>query len=207
MLHESLWQRNQDLADQFLVHPFVHGLGDGTLDRDVFRRYVAQDAFFLRAFAKAYALAMAKCDDFPHVQEFHDLIAGVLSELTLHADYSASLDINLHDVEPLPATSTYTNFLISVAWHDSLAEIVAAMVPCLRLYAYIGMALKPSLRPGNPYQGWIETYSSDEFLQLCSKLETLLDQIGSDVAPVHNAYRYALQCELDFFSAPLADRS
>lgn len=205
MLHESLWQRNQDLADQFLVHPFVRGLGDGSLDRDAFRRYVAQDAFFLRAFAKAYALAIAKCDDFAHVQEFNDLIAGVLSELTLHADYSATLDINLHDVQPLPATSAYTEFLTSIAWHNSLAEIVAAMVPCLRLYAHIGIALKPSLRPGNPYQGWIETYSGGEFLQLCNKLETLLNQIGADVLPVGDAYRYALQCELDFFSAPLAD--
>ena len=64
MLHASLWQQSGDMTQRLLEHPFVRGLADGTLDRDVFRRYVAQDAFFLRAFLKAYALAAAKCDDF-----------------------------------------------------------------------------------------------------------------------------------------------
>ena len=64
MLHESLWQQNAYMTQRCLEHGFVRGLADGTLDRDVFRQYVAQDAFFLRAFLKAYALAAAKCDDF-----------------------------------------------------------------------------------------------------------------------------------------------
>ena len=50
MLHASLWQQSGDIAQRILEHPFVRGLADGTLDRDVFRRYLAQDAFFLRAF-------------------------------------------------------------------------------------------------------------------------------------------------------------
>jgi thiaminase/transcriptional activator TenA len=59
MLHESLWQQNADITKRCLEHTFVRGLADGTLDCDVFRQYVAQDAFFLRAFLKAYALAAA----------------------------------------------------------------------------------------------------------------------------------------------------
>ncbi len=52
MLHESLWQQNADITQRCLEHAFVRGLADGTLDRDVFRQYVAQDAFFLRAFLR-----------------------------------------------------------------------------------------------------------------------------------------------------------
>ena len=48
MLHASLWQQSGDIAQRFLEHRFVRRLADGTLDRDVFRRYIAQDAFFLR---------------------------------------------------------------------------------------------------------------------------------------------------------------
>ena len=47
-LHKTLWQGNQALAEECLAHPFVRGLGDGTLDPEVFKHYLAQDAFFLQ---------------------------------------------------------------------------------------------------------------------------------------------------------------
>lgn len=203
MLHNILWNENAMLVRRLVEHPFVRGLADGTLDREVFRRYVAQDAFFLCAFLKAYALAAAKSDDFERARVFHDLMTGVLDELKLHGSYSATLGIDLDDVEPYAATRAYTDFLLRFAWHGSLAEIIAAMVPCMRVYQYLGNQLAASLRPDHPYEEWIKTYSGDEFGQLCARLESLLDEIASNSPAVHNAYRYALQCELDFFSAPL----
>ena len=62
MLHEVLWTSNFDLAQSCLAHPFVVALGDGTLKPDLFRAFIAQDAFFLRAFLKAYALALARSE-------------------------------------------------------------------------------------------------------------------------------------------------
>ncbi len=59
MLHESLWQQNADITQRCREHAFEQRLADGTLDRDVFRQYVAQDAFFLRAFLKASDIAEA----------------------------------------------------------------------------------------------------------------------------------------------------
>ena len=60
MLHDDLWQRNTDLARACLAHPFVRGLADGALNREAFKCYIAQDAFFLRAFLRAVARAAAK---------------------------------------------------------------------------------------------------------------------------------------------------
>lgn len=203
MLHDLLWELNADITRRCLEHPFVRRLADGTLDRDAFRQYVAQDAFFLRAFLRAYALAAAKSDDWNQARMFHDLLAGVLDELKLHESYAATLGLDLEDVEPYGATSAYTDFLLRVAWHNSLAEIITAMVPCLRLYSFLGNELSASLRPEHPYEDWIKTYSGDEFKELCSRLESLLDEVASDSPNVRHAYRYAMQCELDFFSAPL----
>jgi len=55
----------------------------------------------------------------------------------------------------------------------------------------------------HPFKDWIKMYSSDEFKGLCTRLESLLNAVAEDCTPVRDAYRYALQCELDFFSAPL----
>lgn len=207
MLHESLWQHNADITQRCFQHPFVQGLADGTLEADAFRRYITQDAFFLRAFLRAYALAAAKCDDGNQIGVFHDLMGGVLEELKLHRSYAAELDIETDKVRPYAVTSAYTDFLLRVAWHESLAEIIAAMVPCLRLYSHLGSELSTSLRPEHPYERWIKTYSQHEFKELCCMLEALLDEVASDSPGVRRTYRYAMQCELDFFSAPLENAS
>ena len=52
-LHLVLWNANADLAEACLRHPFVRGMADGSLAREAFKRYVAQDVFFLDAFLRA----------------------------------------------------------------------------------------------------------------------------------------------------------
>ena len=159
MLHEVLWEANAETVRCCLLHPFVRGLAEGTLEHEVFKRYIDQDTFFLGAFLRAYALAAAKTDDLAQARLFHRLMLGVLDELKLHADYAEKLSSNARDVKPYPTTSTYTSFLLRTAWHGHLAEIVAAMVPCMRLYTFLGSELVSSLRPEHPYQDWIKTYS------------------------------------------------
>jgi len=203
MLHDMLWKSNLDLAQSCLAHPFVQALGDGSLSADLFHGFVAQDTFFLRAFQKAYALALARSEEPEMIAVFCDLIAGGTAELKVHHAYATELGISLQSVVPNPACGAYTDFLLRTAWHASLAEIVAAMTPCMRLYAYLGRDLVRTCGPHHPYRRWIETYSGDEFQGLADRLEALLDQVGADPRAVRDGYRYALECELDFFAAAL----
>ena len=203
MLHDLLWKSNLDLAHSCLAHPFVQTLGDGTLKADRFRAFIAQDAFFLRAFLKAYALALARSDDTETITVFWELIGGVCEELNLHRAYAAELGIDLGGVFPNAACRAYTDFLLRTAWHTSLGETVAAMTPCMRLYAYLGRELAGASSLQHPYRRWIETYSEEEFQRLAAQLEALLDRVGDDARKVRDNYRYALQCELNFFSGAL----
>lgn len=205
-LAARLWRDSADLAEACLRHPFVEGIGNGTLDRDAFRRYVAQDAFFLRAFMQAYALAAAHSNDIGEAAIFHELMGGVLEELKLHARYADTLGIDLEQVQPYPATRAYTDFLLRVAWSGSLGEILAAMTPCMRLYVYLGTELAQRHGIGGRYQDWIQTYSSEAVGALGLKLEALLDRVAQDTPSIRDAYRYAMECELAFFSAPLEER-
>lgn len=46
-----------------------------------------------------------------------------------------------------------------------LAEIVASMLPCCRLYGFLGCELaKWETDSNHPYHDWIRTYSSEEYL-------------------------------------------
>jgi len=112
----------------------------------------------------------------------------------------------------------------------STAEILAAMVPCARLYAFIGQSLKNALAVGKEtpvYMDWINTYSSPEFEvwleyeiyfcfymltffliwnQLCAvEVENLLDEIAEEdcieYKTLTQLYSKAMQLELNFFDA------
>jgi Putative transcription activator len=120
-LAETLWQENQDLAIACLQHPFVQGIGDGSLDKAKFSHYVGQDAFFLEAFARAYSIAAAKAPDWRGFQVFHELAGGVLHELTLHEGYAAQWGVDLRSVQPGAATRRYTDFLLATAWSQPSA--------------------------------------------------------------------------------------
>ena len=130
-------------------------------------------------------------------------MAGIFDELKLHESYAATMGIDLSGVQALRATRAYTDFLLRTAWHCGVDEITAAMVPCMRLYAFLGAELAEYRRSDHPYNDWITTYCGEGFHALAAELETLLDTVAEDTPNVRDAYRYAMQCELDFFSAPL----
>jgi len=198
-LSESLLRANDDLVTACRDHPFVRGIASGALPREWFVGYVEQDAWFLGAFARAYAVALAKAPDLLTMNALKTLLDGVFEELDLHRGYAQRWGADL-DPPPGEATLAYTDFLLRVAWSEPVGRTLAAMTPCMRLYAELGRSLAPTTAPDSPYREWVETYDSDGFEELAVTLEKLLDahvDTDDDVAAGH--YRTAMQRELAFF--------
>ncbi len=202
-LARMFWAANADLAQAALEHPFVQGLAAATLSRPSFQHYVAQDAYFLDAFARAYALALAHSPDREGMAVFFELLMGVQEELTLHQGYAARWGIALEHVVPAPATLAYTDFLLAQAALGRVGETCAAMTPCLRLYAFLGQSLaqQGGGRQENPYGEWVRTYASADFEALAARLEALLDRYASNTPAVRDAYHRAMLLEVGFFDA------
>ncbi|MFH7245037.1 MAG: TenA family protein [Spirulina sp.] len=200
-LSQSLWQANQDLATATLTHPFVQGIGNGSLDRAKFAYYVGQDTFFLEAFARAYSIAAAKAPTWEVFQVFHGLTAGVLEELNLHGGYAQEWGVDLSTVAPGNATRQYTDFLLNTAWSADPGTTAVAMSPCMRLYAFLGQSLAANQPSPHPYTTWINTYSSDQFEPLAQQLEELVNAQAVDNDLTQRTYRYAMVCEFNFFEA------
>ena len=196
----ELWLRNRDLADACLAHSFVQGIASGELSLERFRIYVGQDAYFLEAFARAYALAAAKSPDREGLAVFKDLLVGVFDELSLHEGYAERWGVDLDPV-PLPATHTYTDFLLRTASLDPVGHTAAALAPCMRLYAFLGQELAAKLNPESPYREWVETYASPEVDALATRLEGLIDRFGGEPETLARLYRRAMELELAFFRA------
>ncbi|MFA6810441.1 MAG: hypothetical protein WCR47_05210 [Desulfoplanes sp.] len=72
----------------------------------------------------------------------------------------------------------------------------------MRLYAWLGRQLAAQgITAKHPYTDWIRTYSAPDFEDLALRLEVLTDTYAMDNEQIHQTYRYAMHCELDFFQA------
>jgi thiaminase (transcriptional activator TenA) len=197
-----LWDINADLAARIRTHDFVQGLGNGSLPIDNFKRYVAQDAYFLDAFARGYAFCLANGTSREDLYGFAELISGVVDELKLHKSYTERLQIDLSGVTPIAETRFYVDFLLNTARRGRLGETIAAMTPCMRLYAWLGQSLaRTAVAP--TYADWVKTYSDPGFEALAVRLETLLNAHATDTPAVRANYRRAMELEYGFFAANL----
>ncbi len=199
-LAARLRRDSADLARVARGTAFVRGVADGSLPREAFAGYVAQDAHFLLAFARAYALALARSPGPAEVLALADLLTGVREELRLHEAYASAWDRVQWADPPAPATLAYTDFLLATAATAELGTVLAAMTPCMRLYADLGRELAAGGDPAGPYAEWVRTYADPGFEALAGTLERLLDGAVRDRSAAAAAYRRAMELEVAFFA-------
>jgi thiaminase/transcriptional activator TenA len=177
-LADPVWQAQLD-------HPFVRGIGDGTLDLERFRHWVRQDYRFLIEYCRLFGLAAARAPDLETLARFGDLLqATARTEMDLHRAYAAELGIGRAALErePMaPTTRAYTDFLIRVAATGDFAELVAALLPCMWGFAEIGQTLAARGLPAEPHLAkWIRLYADPEFAALAGWCRELVDRLGAE---------------------------
>ena len=199
---KKLWEDNYEIALLSLNTKFVQGLKNGSLPKNIFQEYLAQDYFFLETFAKSYGLAVSKSKDKHSIRKLSELLMGVSEELILHETYSKEWDIDLSNNYIKKATKNYTDFLEDTSKRLSSVEIMFAMTPCMRLYSWIGKNLYKE-NFDNKYKEWIITYSDESFENLANSLENLIEtsKESYDINQAKYLYKRAMELELDFFNA------
>lgn len=193
------------------AHPFVRGIADGTLPDDVFAHFLAQDYVFLIAYARLLALGAARAPDLETMERFAALTQAILGEeMSLHRALCSEVGLDAGALEatvPGPTTQAYTDFLLRTAALGDVAELAAALLPCMWGYAEIGARLADGPRPGvGRYAQWIDTYADLGFQELAAWCRTLVDALGADASPVARermafAFRTCSRHELAFWEA------
>ncbi|MEA2146668.1 MAG: hypothetical protein QOG59_2255 [Solirubrobacteraceae bacterium] len=172
------------------AHPFVKGLGDGTLDAERFRHFVRQDYVFLIEYARLLSLACARAPRLEWMRRFAELAASTLgNEMEMHRSFALAWGISAEELEyerATPTTRAYTEFLLRTATLGDFPELVAALLPCMWGYAELGRALAPRAG-GNPYAAWIEMYASDEFVTDANWCRALTDELAADLGEAGRA--------------------
>lgn len=173
--------------DAYINHPFVCGLGDGTLPEACFQHYLVQDYLFLVQFARAYALAVYKAHSIQQMRGGLDGLKAILDvELQLHLKLCDTWGLSAEEVEnttEASATIAYSRYVLEAGQAGDLLDLFVALAPCMIGYVEIGTKLDQKTKNDvttNSYRVWIEEYASEAYQKLAHGAKTQLDLLAEE---------------------------
>lgn len=194
--------------EAYTDHPFVRGLGDGTLAPAAFRLYLEQDYLFLIQFARAYALAVYKSDDLAGMRDaLHGLKAIVEVEMDLHVRLSGHWGVSAAELETADErmeTVAYTRFVLDAGSKGDLLDLFVALAPCMVGYGEIGARLAPAAAD-NPYREWIGEYAGEEYQAVARASVERIDRLAEATLTearypsLRRTFAIATRLETDFW--------
>ncbi|CCF04661.1 thiaminase II TenA [Bacillus velezensis CAU B946] len=181
---EECRQAATEWWDGSFVHPFVTGIGDGSLPIDRFSYYVLQDSYYLTHFAKVQAFGAAYAEDLFTTGRMAGHAQGTYeAEMALHREFTELLGITEEEraaFKPAPTAYSYTSHMYRSVMSGNFGEILAALLPCYWLYYEVGEHLK-ECKPEHPiYEKWIGTYGGDWFRQQVEEQISRFDEIAEN---------------------------
>ena len=213
---DQAWQRTARLREAIHRLPFNTELAAGLLEPDRFRVYIVQDALYLGRFARVLAIAAAKAPDSDAMQSFaQSALSAVAVEQALHGRYLREFGIDpagIGDAETSPDCLAYTSYLLAAAYHEPWEVLVAALLPCFRIYWDVGCTIAQKAAPDNPYRAWIDTYADERFGKAVETAVAIGDRAATAVtaatrAAMLAAFVRACQYEWLFWDGAYQGRS
>ena len=199
--------------DDYIQHDFVKQLAAGTLASDSFRHYLVQDYLYLIHYTRVMALSVYKSDTLAQMRVGQAGINAMLDmEIAMYLDFCRQWNIPLDEVENAAesaVTIAYSRYILDAAMSGSLAELYAAIAPCLMGYGEIGKHIKEQgFITGNPYQPWINVFSSDDFQAITAQNEAQINMLLADASPAQankfqQLFNTAARMEVNFWQQAL----
>lgn len=196
------WLEASPIYEKIIAMPFITELIDGTLDKQKFRFYIAQDSSYLEHFGRTLALIAARAHRVEHVLDFIRFAEGaIVVENALHAGYFKELGIN-DQTELSPSCHHYTSYLLKEASLSQVEVAMAAVLPCFWIYKKVGdFIYQCQNETGNPYQNWIDTYAGEEFSLLVEKAISICDEMASTCTAMQQRLMtdaFIMSCKLEY---------
>ena len=199
--------------NDYTQHDFVKQLAAGTLAADSFRHYLVQDYLYLIHYTRVMALSVYKSDTLAQMRVGQAGINAMLDmEIGMYLDFCRDWNVPLEQVESASesaVTIAYSRYILDAAMTGSLAELYAAIAPCLMGYGEIGKRIKEQgFIADNPYQIWIDVFASDEFQAITAQNEAQINTLLAAASPAQadkfqRLFNTAARMEVNFWQQAL----
>ncbi|KAJ2807792.1 trifunctional hydroxymethylpyrimidine kinase/phosphomethylpyrimidine kinase/thiaminase [Coemansia guatemalensis] len=204
------------LWEQYIHHPFVAKAAMGTMDKDVFVRYLKQDYLYLKHYARANALAAFKSDSLGEVSDMVEAMQTCVRESELHVEMCAQWGVTREEIENTKenwSSVAYTRYIIDRGMSGDVLELLVAMYPCLLGYgeaALVAAGLEERREEDNPYWQWVSAYAGAEFQSAVAKGRRMIERLvqkesvgGARLARLVATFNETVRLEISFWSTAL----
>ena len=210
-----LKEKNKDNWILYTKHDFLKKLSAGTLKEEKFLNYLIQDYLFLIQFSKAWSLAILKSDNLEEMKIAASTVNDLINfEMELHISLCGNYGISQSDLENADEENqniAYTRYVLELGYSGDFLDLLSSLAPCVLGYGEIGINYKNSNPKISMYQKWIDTYSSNEYQDVCKNVSNLIDQafmlrLGDDFVStykwqkVNKIFNKATLLEVDFWN-------
>ena len=131
-LTDELYESVKDIWSEYHRHPFVEGIGDGSLPIEKFRFYMLQDYLYLYDYAKVFALGVVKSTEPSMIRRFSYFVEDTLGgEMDIHSGYMERLGITEEEVARVSkslANVSYTSYMLEVGFRGDALDILVAIL-------------------------------------------------------------------------------
>ncbi len=180
---ERLFNENKNLWNKYLSHPFILEMENGSLPIEKFKYYMIQDYFYLKEYAKVFAIGISKAKSGEDIENLSKSLSGIAWETDhVHTKYMQRIGITeeeLQNTKPSLSNLGYTSYMIAKAFEDDVLNAYLAVLSCSWSYGFIGQEINkrsPHLAEDNIYGEWIKVYSCDEYDEINSELMDIIDK-------------------------------
>lgn len=174
---------SMDIWREYLNHPFIVELKNGTLDIERFKNYIIQDSIYLKEFARVYALGMYKSSTLKEIQNFYSILSFVnADETSTRLKYLKEWKITqeyIENAEVGKENKEYIEFMLETAEIYEVPEILMATLPCMFSYYYIAKEIiktTPNIE-STRYWNFIKDYASDSYAKSCIEWEQYAEKL------------------------------
>ncbi|MGN6409793.1 MAG: TenA family protein, partial [Curtobacterium sp.] len=197
------WDDVAEVLQETIACDFLGGMRAGTLDAEVFAAYLAQDVHYLRAYERHLAL-LGSWTSGAEAAFWQAAARGCADEARdLHHRRLAGT----HAEDPVhPVCAGYLAHLQAAADSGSVGVLAAAVLPCFRVYAWVGTQIG-TVPADHPFADWIGAYGDRGFAAAAAEAPARVERLAAAAPPAERgamtrAFRASTAWELAFFRMP-----
>lgn len=201
----QVWRDSEEIYERIIGHPFITELADGTLDKERFIRYIAQDEIYIKNYGEEMMMLADMLPEGSLREIFREYAKGGMeAEGAMHALLIERFGIDTR-VEPSRVTTGYMAHTRHHIESGSLPLSLAAMLPCMWIYNKVGLYIYAHRNPNpNPYAEWVATYASEEFTEGTRATLEMCDRFAAEASEevrgqMKEAYMIAAEYEWAFW--------
>ncbi|MGG7308186.1 bifunctional hydroxymethylpyrimidine kinase/phosphomethylpyrimidine kinase [Curtobacterium sp. AB451] len=199
------WDDVAGVLHETMACDFLTGMRAGTLDPEVFAAYLAQDVHYLRAYERHLAL-LGSWTTGAEAAFWQASAQGCADEARdLHHRRLAGS----HAEDPVhPVCAGYLAHLQAAADSGSAGVLAAAVLPCFRVYAWVGTQIG-TVGADHPFADWIGAYGDPAFADASAEATARVERLAAAATPAERgamtrAFRTSTAWEAAFFRMPTA---